>query len=272
MAGMCPNGDREGLDFYLAFFGQVESVDPSTGAVTTTTFKSLPPCTARDASGQCTSYATTPDYLEMMYRCTKCAAAPCKTTTTTTTKSTSTSTSSSSSPTTTHTKICSFGTAFGYEKPSGSIKKSLTLDTQPGQGCNRWGWYETPTLADLQGSGIGGPLYVGAGGNDIAKAVAVGAWLAKANSEGKVAVGWALVEGYNLAEANVHFDCLPLSKCAPGSYTCTSGPLTSRDTRYWAVTTLVYPRCPSGSRAALVVHASVNVKTTDKICPAPKAS
>ena len=44
------------------------------------------------------------------------------------------------------------------------------LDTQSGQGCNRWGWYETPTLAELQ-SGISGQLYVGGGGNDISKVV-----------------------------------------------------------------------------------------------------
>ncbi|KAJ9653764.1 hypothetical protein H2201_009105 [Coniosporium apollinis] len=33
----------------------------------------------------------------------------------------------------------------------------------------RWGWYSTPTTAQLS-SGIGGPLYVGAGQNDISKA------------------------------------------------------------------------------------------------------
>ncbi|KAH7009080.1 uncharacterized protein B0I36DRAFT_356804 [Microdochium trichocladiopsis] len=272
MAGMCPNDDREALDVFLAFSGQTESIESSTGTVITSVFKSMAPCMARDARGQCTSYsATTHDYFEMILRCTKCAAVPCKTTSTSASISTSTS---ALPPTATH-KICSFGAAFGYERPTGSTRKSFTLDTQPGEGCNRWGWYDTPTLAELQGGrsgGIEGPLYVGAGGNDITKAVTVGSWAAKANWEGKVAIGWALAEGYNLAEANVYFDCLPLNQCTPGSYTRKSGTLTAKDTRYWAVTTLAYPKCPSGSQAALIVHAFVNIKTTDSKCPARKAS
>ncbi|KAH7027162.1 uncharacterized protein B0I36DRAFT_375202 [Microdochium trichocladiopsis] len=236
MAGMCPNGDREAFNVFLAFSGQTESVESSTSTVITSAFISLAPCIARDARGRCTSCsATTQDYFEMIFHCTKCAAVP------------------------------SLARPLATERPTRSTRKSFTLDTQPGQGCNRWGWSDTSTLAELQGGSSGdikGPLYVGARGNDITKAV----------TEGKVAIGWALAKGYNLAEANVYFDCLHLDQCTADSDTCNSASLTAKDTRYWAVTMLAHPKYPSGSQAALIVHAFVNIKTKDSKCPAIKAS
>jgi hypothetical protein len=150
------------------------------------------------------------------------------------------------------------------------VPKSYTLNTQSGQGCNRWGWYETPSLAELQG-GISGPLYVGAGGNDISKAVDVGIWVATANALGRVTVTYLLNPPYALAEVHVDLDCLPIDKCAPGQYTYNAGAIPNLPT--WSnPTPLVYPSCSGGSKAALIVHAAVNILTVTTTCPAPKAS
>ncbi|KAH7020771.1 uncharacterized protein B0I36DRAFT_333158 [Microdochium trichocladiopsis] len=188
--------------------------------------------------------------------------------TTTSTSSSSSSSSSTSPPPSLHT--CGFGTAFGYQNPVGGVPKSTTLNTQSGQGCNRWGWYETPTVAELQG-GISGPLYVGAGGNDITKAVDVGIWVATANAQGRVTVTYLLNPPYTLAEVHVNLVCLPLTKCAPGQYTYSAGSIPNLPT--WSnPTPLVYPTCTGGSKAALIVHAAVNILTVTQSCAAPVAS
>ncbi|KAH7012717.1 uncharacterized protein B0I36DRAFT_340198 [Microdochium trichocladiopsis] len=191
-------------------------------------------------------------------------------TTSSSTTSTSSSTSSSSStlpPPSLQT--CGFGTAFGYQNPVGGVPKSTTLNTQSGQGCNRWGWYETPTVAELQG-GISGLLYVGAGGNDITKAVDVGIWVATANAQGRVTVTYLLNPPYALAEVHVNLVCLPLDKCAPGQYTYQAGSIPNLPT--WSnPTPIVYPTCNGGSKAALIIHAAVNVITVTQNCAAPVA-
>ncbi|KXJ89962.1 hypothetical protein Micbo1qcDRAFT_226963 [Microdochium bolleyi] len=251
LADMCPNGDREALDFYLQFSGQAQSVDPSTGATTTVSFKSLPPCTSRDSNGQCTAYSTSLDYFEISYRCTKCNTAACSSSTTSstsTTTSTTSSTTSKSSPTTPppSTKTCSLGTAFGYEKPESNCQKSFPLNScSSGAGCNRWGWYETPTLSELQ-HGITGPLYVGAGGNDVSKAIYVGTWTATADSQGRVTVNYATSGGsaassYRLSEVRVGLSCLPLSQCSPGQYKYSSGPL--KDVASFSTAPIAWPSC-----------------------------
>lgn len=190
------------------------------------------------------------------------------TTSSSTSSSTSTSSTTSSAPPT--LKTCGFGTAFGYQNPVGGQAKSYTLNTQSGAGCNRWGWYETPTVAELQG-GISGPLYVGAGGNDISKAVDVGIWVATANAQGRVTVTYLLNPPYTLAEVHVNLVCLPLTKCAPGQYTYNAGSIPNLPT--WSnPTPLVYPTCTGGSKAALVIHAAVNILTVVGSCPPPKAT
>jgi len=179
-----------------------------------------------------------------------------------------TSTSTSPPPS---LKTCGFGAAFGYQNPVAGIKKSFTLDTQSGQGCNRWGWYETPTVAELQG-GISGPLYVGAGGNDITKAIDVGIWVATANALGRVTVTYLLNPPYVLAEVHVDLDCLPIDICGPDQYTYNAGSIPNLPT--WSnPTPLVYPTCTGGSKAALIVHAAVNTLiVTSGACPPPKAT
>ncbi|KAK3314575.1 hypothetical protein B0H66DRAFT_520634 [Apodospora peruviana] len=240
LSGMCPNGDREGLGFYLAFSGEVDS---STGVVET--FQQQHPCTSSRTNNICTSWSDLAEYIEVAYRCTNCRVTPAPPT----------------------LKTCSFGTAFGYQNPVGGTAKSFTLNTQSGQGCNRWGWYETPTLAELQG-GISGPLYVGAGGNDITKAVDVGIWVATANALGRVTVTYLLNPPYALAEVHVKLACLPIDKCAPGQYTYNAGTIPNLPT--WSnPTPLVYPTCSGGAKAALIVHAAVNILSVTSACGTP---
>ncbi|KAK4464746.1 hypothetical protein QBC42DRAFT_294802 [Cladorrhinum samala] len=298
MAGMCPKGDREALTFDLQISGEVVSNSDETE--TSLTLQEQYPCTSRTDNGQCTAWNTDVDldHTEVAYRCTKCEpkGETCQTTTatstsnsvsptsnsnsnststteppTSSTSSTSTTTSSSTSTSPPPTlKTCGFGTAFGYQNPVGGVPKSTTLNTQSGAGCNRWGWYETPTVAELQG-GISGPLYVGAGGNDITKAVDVGVWVATANAQGGVTVTYLLNPPYALAEAHVNLACLPITKCAPGQYTYNAGAIPNLPT--WSnPTPLTYPTCTGGSRAALIVHAAVNILSVTSTCPAPKAS
>lgn len=238
LAGMCPNGDREGLGFYLEFSGEVES----TADASTTTFANQPACTSRSSTGQCLSRDTTTPYIGVVYRCSTCNVAACPPV--------------EPPPTT----VCGLGTAFGYQN-----QKSIALNTQSGQGCNRWGWYSTPTLAELQG-GISGPLYVGAGGNDISKATDVGIWVATANAVGRVTVTYLLNPPYALSEVHVDLACLPIDKCAPGQYTFGQGGIPHLPT-YSNPTPLAYPTCSGGSKAALIVHAAVDVTVAGTVCP-----
>jgi hypothetical protein len=111
---------------------------------------------------------------------------------------------------------------------------------------------------------------VGAGGNDVSKAIDVGIWVATANSVGGVTVTYLLNPPYALAQVHVDLVCLPLSKCAPGQYTYNAGSIPDLPT--WSnPTPLAYPTCSGGAAAALVVHASVDVIQTGACGPA-KAS
>jgi len=245
LTGMCPNGDREGLGLYLAFSGTVLAP----GSAVEIPFKQQYPCKAgaRDTNRQCTEWNTDYDYFSISYRCTKCNVAACP------------------PPTTS----CGFGTAFGYQ----SLEKSVTLNTQSGKGCNRWGWYQTPTLTDLT-TGIGGPLYVGAGQNVIDKAITVGTWTAKLDAAGKVSVTYATTAGssYRISQVHVDLDCLAIDKCAPGSYTFGKDDLADVTTMSFTTPPLTYPACSGGSKAYLTVHAAVNALTNSATCEPPKAA
>ena len=267
LGGMCPNGDREALGLYLQFAGEISS---TTNTPASAIFSNEPPCTARDSNGECTARDTNTPYIEITYRCSICNGATCPSTTTFTTSTTSTTWTTSTSTSATETPVptaCGFGTAFGYQNPVGGVQKSLMLNTQSGQGCNRWGWYETPTLAELQG-GISGPLYVGAGGNDISKAQNVGIWVATANASGKVTVTYSLNPPYALAEVHVNLTCLPITKCAPGQYSFGKSGL--NDVTTYSTALITYPTCSGGFKAALIVHAAVD-KLTVGTCSAPIA-
>lgn len=193
--------------------------------------------------------------------------------TSSTSSSTSTKHTSTSSTAPPHsTKTCSFGTAYGYQHPVKDVKKSYTLNSQSGAGCKRWGWYEIPSLSELRdGSSVSGPLYVGAGGNDIAKAIEVGYWKAWADSHGRVTVKYQLHHPpYTLAEVNVHLGCLPLNKCSASDYGWRSGPYYGASSL--STSPLEYPdECPRGEKVALIVHAKIEKKYETSTCPPPKA-
>jgi hypothetical protein len=234
MSGMCPNGDREGLVFYFQFSGTVaEITDPAAIAP----FQGRPPCTTRSTDRQCTAWDDTYDYIEVSYRCSKCEHAVCP-----------------PPP----VVSCKFGTAFGFQ----TDPTSFTLNTQSGQGCNRWGWYQTPTLAALQ-SGISGPLFVGSNPNTH---VNVGTWFAFANAVGGITVTYLLNPPYTLGSVHVDLACLPIDKCAPGDYTYKADNLP--EVPVWSnPTPIQYPRCSGGSKAGLIIHADINILTVGT-CPA----
>lgn len=75
LAGMSPNGDREGLGLYFEFSGVVTS--------TSAVVANSSPCTARDSSGACTARNKDIPYIAMVYRCSTCNIAACQATTTT---------------------------------------------------------------------------------------------------------------------------------------------------------------------------------------------
>jgi hypothetical protein len=155
----------------------------------------------------------------------------------------------------------SVGTAFG----NAGADKAITLNSQSGTGCNRWGWYSTPTLAELQ-AGVTGTLLVGAGGNDVAKATNVGTYFAIADASGKVTVTYNLAGPYTISEAHVDLGCLPVDKCAPGQYTFSVSGLA--DVFTYATSPIMFPACTGGSKAYLIVHAAVGTVVAGTTCPA----
>jgi hypothetical protein len=110
---------------------------------------------------------------------------------------------------------------------------------------------------------------VGAGGNDISKATNVGTWVATANAIGKVSVMYSLTGPYQLSEVHVDLACLPIDKCAPGSYTFGIGGLS---TKSYTSPPLQYPACGGSSQAALIIHAAVDVVIASGTCPSTVAT
>jgi hypothetical protein len=154
----------------------------------------------------------------------------------------------------------------GYQ----SAAESVQLNTQSGNGCNRWGWYETPILAELLGS-VTGILYVGAGGNNLASAINVGTWIASATATGSVFVTYSLSPGYFIDEAHIDLACLPIDTCAPGQYTFNSGALPNLPS-YTNPTGIQYPTCSGGAQVYLIIHGSINFLTTSTTCAPPVAT
>jgi hypothetical protein len=132
--------------------------------------------------------------------------------------------------------------------------------------CNRWGWYiKLPTTAQLT-AGISGPLYVGAGQNDISKAVQVGTWSAILTSSG-VSVTYTLYTGYTLAEVHVDLVC-SITTCAPGQYTYGNTNAAALGSTF-TVSGLTLPSCRP---FYLIIHAIIDTTTTSTSCPAPLAT
>ncbi|KAK0737761.1 hypothetical protein B0T18DRAFT_394186 [Schizothecium vesticola] len=97
----------------------------------------------------------------------------------------------STSPAPPPVQTCELGTSFGYRAPVNGVVQAPQLDTFPAATCNRWGWYTTPSLADLQ-SGVTGQLLVGAGNNNINAATNVGIYVATSTALGSVTVSYQL--------------------------------------------------------------------------------
>jgi len=171
-------------------------------------------------------------------------------------------------------KSCDIGTAFGYvRKPSGL--NNINLNTLPPKNCNsRWGWYFTPTKDQLLATvGISGDLFVGAGGNDIMKAIDVGdfkATLSTTPAGLELTVTYTLDSGFDLGEVHVYAACTAPKSCAPGSFTypATQPNLSgTSDTSF--VAKFIVPSCTS---YYIVIHAKVNqrIPILDP-CPATMA-
>ena len=246
LAGMCPYGDQQGYVFYLYTNAQLSGLSGPVSATGRLSCTDYPACTSY--------YPST--FWELTYRCTKCPDVP------------------SPPPPPPVIEYCSVGTAFGY---SAGAPASLTLNSlvpKP-KTCNRWGWYASPSAAQLT-AGIGGPLYVGAGQNDITKATNVGTWSAKLQGAA-VVVTYALAGPYYLAEAHVDVGCLPFKTCAPGKFAYSNEGLAGTTTFTTPLGALTLPSCGAG--VYVIVHAAVDTietipaAVTDELtCHAPLAS
>lgn len=227
LAGMCPYGDQQALSLFLYTDATLSGSSGPVQAEGGLTCQDYPTCSS--------IYPFT--YWVLGYRCTKCPTV---------------------APPPPVTEYCSFGTAFGYSL-SAPASSPLNLVTPLPNTCKRWGWYETPTVAQLT-AGMGGPLYVGAGQNIIAKAISVGTWSATL-SNGKVFVTYSLSGSYSFAQVHVDIGCMPFPTCSPGQYTYVNEALATST----AVTSFTTPGLPlpvcSGS-LFLIVHASINTSTT----------
>jgi hypothetical protein len=184
----------------------------------------------------------------------------------TTGKCGSTTTTTSTPPVAT----CLLGTAYGYQPPVNDVDQSITINTQSGDLCNHYGWYETPSLAELQ-AGISGLIYVGAGGNAINNAINVGDWTAVSSPTGGVTVTYSLDPGYFLMDVAIDLDCLPIDSCAPAQFTYNALSLPNVPV-FVNPTPLQYPTCSGGSAAYLIIFARINYLTTATTCPPPVAN
>ena len=75
LLGMCPNGDREAMGFYLKFTGEVRADGNGGGSGAVLPFRQQYPCAKRDEGGVCTEWATVHDYFGAMYGCARCTQA-----------------------------------------------------------------------------------------------------------------------------------------------------------------------------------------------------
>ena len=223
----------------------ITATGTSTTTATDTTTTSATDTTTTTTSGTTTTTATDT---------TTTTATGTSTTTTTTTATTTTGTASATT--------CDLGTGFGYRPPVNNVVQSFELDDSGGNNCNRWGWYTTPTLAQLQAvGGVSGQILVGAGNNNLNAATNVGTYTATAVGN-IVTVTYSLTAQYGLYEVHVDLECLPIATCAPGQYTFVAENLANVPTYSNPPGTLVYPTCGQGGQAYLIVHAAVRGLTT----------
>ncbi|KAG7413796.1 hypothetical protein Forpe1208_v008347 [Fusarium oxysporum f. sp. rapae] len=156
------------------------------------------------------------------------------------------------------TQVCPLGTAMGYGDGAINLNGNPVGPALSGQGCNRWGWYFTPSKASLQ-AGISGDLIVGAGGNDVNKGTYVGTWSATLVGS-QLNFEYHLYDDntkghFDLAEVHVYAACVVPSKCAPGQYTFVDETLTGNSDTSFMHSIPVDGTC---STYYLIFHAKVN--------------
>ncbi|KAK4451222.1 hypothetical protein QBC34DRAFT_348223 [Podospora aff. communis PSN243] len=274
---LCPGPGNEGLGFHLAISGKAKCL--RTGQ--THDFRHHLPCLRRNRCGVCEEWDHNSPSIPIRYHCSNTATTgttatftttgtfttdttvtvTVTTTNTITTGVTVTVTTTSTSEVPAPTQTCNAGTGFGYQSSS----LSTPLNTLGGAGCNRWGWFQRPTLAQLQ-AGISGIIYVGAGGNNLNSATNVGTWTALASPTGQVTVTYILTASYRLYVVHVHLACT-VTNCSPGQYTFNSGALPN--VQFYATSPLTFPTCTGNASPYLIIHAGVSLLTTAATCPAP---
>jgi len=170
------------------------------------------------------------------------------------------------------TKLCFIGSAFGYGDGAINLNGNPVGPALGGQGCNRWGWYFTPSQATLS-AGIDGTLIVGAGNNVISNGIPVGSWSAILSGS-DLKVNYNLYNDdtnghFDLAEVHIYASCTKPSKCDPGGYTWVDDTtLTGNSDTSYTHTLTVDNTC---STYYLIFHAKVNQQfPSDDDCPAPK--
>jgi len=206
----------------------------------TTSRSSSAPSSSPSSSKPCTT--SKPTSSSTPSSSTKPSSTPCKT--------------SSAKPTASTTKYCNYGTAFGHHSSCSNTFQSLR--NLPSS-CNRWGWFETFTSSQIA-SGLSGQLYVGAGGNDLSKAVGVGSWTASTAKDGKIYVNCAVGNGYSLGSVSVDVGCSSINSCNPNNFDYNFSP--AAGTTSLLTTGFAVPNCGRTGTPYIIVQASVNSVTT----------
>ncbi|CEJ57729.1 hypothetical protein PMG11_06413 [Penicillium brasilianum] len=156
------------------------------------------------------------------------------------------------------TQWCGIGTAFGKAVSSQTLNSLVPLPNT----CKRWGWYTYTS------SPVSGTLYVGAGGNDIGKAVDVGTWSATVSGQ-FIDVTYTLKNDspsnvFQVTEVHVYASCTKPTTCAPGQYTYSRTGLTAQS----------YDTGPIDTKCNgpwyIIVHAAVSQQfPSTATCPTP---
>lgn len=106
-------------------------------------------------------------------------------------------------------QTCS-GTAYGYVAPPGPGQSTTFISLGIGK---NWGWVITGSTPPT----ISGTLYLGAGGNDISKATAVGTFTI-AHMGSKLVVTYNAFSPWYLSSTHFYYGSAPPAKIAPGQF------------------------------------------------------
>jgi hypothetical protein len=118
-------------------------------------------------------------------------------------------------------------------------------------------------------AGIGGPLYVGVGGNDLSQAIQVGTWTVKLAS-GRTSVHFMPTAPYGINSLAVYI------VCGPFDTGCLLQQASELEVGYHhspgvTLAGKIYPTCLDGSDPVVAVKAVVDTVITTSSCPPPHA-